>query len=175
MLEEVTRGLRHITSVSNALSIAKTRIFQSNGAAQSYDGGMNFLGVLGEYSNTQPVARGAELICSWSGKVSAPLKWDRPIQHKADELLDFNGSGNFHQNNDPRYLLPIGSVGLRIDRIVIHDFKALVNVALAKESATHRFLYRRGWVRTSSLDAALLKLEDLNSECARGQITICIT
>jgi hypothetical protein len=86
MPEVVTRGLRHITSVSNALLIAETGVFHSGCKAQSYDGGMNFLGVLGENSNTQPRERGAELLCSWIGKVSAPLLWDEPVTHEENKL-----------------------------------------------------------------------------------------
>jgi hypothetical protein len=174
MPEVVTRGLRHITSVSNALLIAETGVFHSGCKAQSYDGGMNFLGVLGENSNTQPRERGAELLCSWIGKVSAPLLWDEPVTHEENKLLDFNGSGNFRQNNDPRYLLPVGSVGLRIDRIVIHDLNALVDDAMSKASAVDRFLYQHGWLRTFSLDTVFRKLAELNCKCARGKVTISV-
>ncbi len=174
MPEVVMSGLRHITSVFNAISIAEGGIFRASDSGQAYDAGMNLLGVLGESSNTWPRARGAELVCSWHGKVSPPLCWDRFVNHEANVMLDFNGSGNVYQNNDPRYLLPIGSQGLQIDRIVIHDLKEYVDVCVVKASAAHPFLYRRGWVRTTALDDAIGRLANLSLKCERGEITLRI-
>lgn len=165
-------GMRHITSARNALRIVEGGVFRPEGSAGSYDGGMNLLGVLGEYSNTQPKARGAELHCSWTGDVSGPHPWDAHVLQKPGVMLDYNGSGACFSNNDPRYLLPIGSEGLRVDRVEIQDLKSYFDFVVGEGDPFRRALYRRGWMRTTWLDTALAKLQMLNQKCARGEITV---
>lgn len=169
---EATRGLRHITSVFNAFRIAEGREFHSSGSAQSYDGGMNFLGILGEQRNTAPAERGAELVCSWGGDVSDPLHWDVPYKRTPGTLLDYNGSGDVYQNNDPRYLLTVGSAGLIVNEVVVHDQKDLIDMVMGEAGGLKRLFYR---LFSSRLEGkAVNRLQELNRRCADGQVTLQI-
>ncbi len=122
-------NLKHKTTPSALFSIISSREFDPSMGPNSitaldpynYDAGMNFLGILGEYTNHQLQDKNAILICEWTGLVSDNLHYDFGV-HKFKEgvLYDFNGSGEFDKdgkilpNNDPRYILSVGSTGLLI-------------------------------------------------------------
>lgn len=82
-----------------------------------YDGGMNFLGVLGEVPNHQLHDRDVVISCEWSGKISPPLHHEAGRPYEPNILYDYNGSGFHFPNNDPRYILPIGSKGLVLNKV----------------------------------------------------------
>jgi len=113
--------LTHITSPENALSIIYRKAYLTENNTGHYDAGMNFLGTLGEYKNTQPKKRGSKIHCEWHGITSQPLPFDSYNYHTPNILFDFNGSGNHHPNNDPRYFLPYGSTGLIVKKIELEE------------------------------------------------------
>ena len=67
--------LIHVTSPERALNIIREGAYITDNNPGHYDAGMNFLGVLGEYANTQPT-RGAKIHFKWHGEVSDPLPYD---------------------------------------------------------------------------------------------------
>lgn len=83
----------------------------------NYDGGMNFLGILGEVPNHQLHDRDAMILCTWNGRISDPLPYEAGRPYQANILYDYNGSGNHFQNNDPRYILSIGSKNLILNKV----------------------------------------------------------
>lgn len=130
-------NLKHKTTPSALFSIINSRIFDPSMGPNSitaldpynYDAGMNFLGSLGEYPNHQLQEKKAILICEWKGLVSDNLPYDFGVKEfKEGVLYDFNGSGKFDKvgkklpNNDPRYILSVGSTGLLIVDFEILDF-----------------------------------------------------
>lgn len=165
-------NLRHITSVSNAIAIAQTNMFANGKSIAHYDGGMNFLGVLGENSNTQPNARGAILVCSWDGAVSQPLRWDTYSVRTPGVLQDFNGSGEHFQNNDPRYLLPKGSTGLRLDQIIIEDYQQLIDLSITDAGFFLTTLYKKGWINKNLVDRTFDLVKDINKQAKHGRLSI---
>lgn len=165
-------NLRHITSVHNAMSIAVNKTYQNGMNVGHYDGGLNILGVLGEYPNTQPVGRGAELIFSWSGLVSEPLPHDAYDCFSPNVLFDFNGSGDFYKNNDPRYFLPIGSKGISLDYILINDVQSLIELIACKSGGVKRKVMEKNWFYMPWLQPIFDQVRDINLDCARGKIKI---
>lgn len=129
------KNLKHKTSPAALLSIIHSKEFDPSRGPQetlalnpyNYDAGMNFLGILGEDHNHQLQDKTAILICEWNGLVSDNLPYEHGgREFKENVLYDFNGSGELDKNgkkltnNDPRYILSIGSTGL-----LIVDFELL--------------------------------------------------
>lgn len=135
---------------------------------------MNLLGVLGETSNTCPLERGAELICTWTGLVSDPVRYDEYGVHTPNVLFDFNGSGPHHSNNDPRYFLPIGSQGIVLNSINITSNAALLEDWCDLQGGLPLRLYKVGWRHESLLDKALAEVEALNLACGQGTFKLIV-
>jgi hypothetical protein len=166
----------HITSPDRALNIINLGCYLTKNNPGHYDAGMNFLGVLGEYPNTQPT-RGAKIHCEWNGAVSAPLEYDSYNYHDPNVLFDFNGSGNHFPNNDPRYFLPYGSDGVIVRRIELEDdynqeefikqwskIKGGLFLFLCRFEIFHNFLLKK----------ALKNLQDVNQRLATNRVTIAV-
>ena len=133
----------------------------------NYDAGMNFLGALGEHPNHQLSDRNVKIFCAWDGEVSQPLKWDDVgVKRQPNILYDYNGSGEHFQNNDPRYLLPIGSNGLLLNKIEFLDSEAEKDFWLSRQNFLAKLFFKLksrkrqdDWIRqkTIELNAALSK------------------
>lgn len=170
------KPLIHITSPENALSILRLKSYFSNNNTGHYDAGMNFLGVLGEYSNTQPT-RGAEIHCEWGGDVSEPLPPYANSYHTPNKLFDFNGSGNHYTNNDPRYFLPYGSGDLVVKKIVLEsgfNKASLVERWAQFKGGIYAFLHRHDLAFNWLLKQALKNLDDVNEQLASKKVTISV-
>lgn len=171
-LKTVT-NLRHITGPRVALLIATSEEFRSFHSASSYDGGANFLGVRGETSNTQPLLRGATLICSWTGQVSVPVRYDAYDVHTPNVLFDFNGSGAHFPNNDPRYFLPYGSKGLVLNAIHFDNDKALLEGWCYLRGGPYAWAYKHKRFHKLLRTLACREVGKLNAACKAG--SICLT
>jgi hypothetical protein len=171
---ETVVNLTHITWPLAALKIATTHTFLSPHNPGGYDGGMNFLGMLGEAGNTQPSGRGATLVCSWMGKVSAPLPHDAYGASTPDVLYDFNGSGEHFANNDPRYFLPFDSAGLVLDEVHFDSYDALLEGWCYLRGGLYAWLYEKGLFRSLLLQRARKDVAKLNGNCRRGVIQLAV-
>ena len=168
--------LTHITSPENALSMIAMKSYCSYRNPGSYDAGMNFLGVLGEYPNTQPT-RGARMTCEWLGSVSQPLRYDVHNHHTPDVLFDFNGSGKHFRNNDPRYFLPYGSKGLIVKKIELednYDRESLVQWWVTFEGNIYPYLYKTGLFQNYLLRRALNHLHETNEKLRSRLVKISV-
>lgn len=169
-------NLVHITSPDRALNIIHSRSYFSKKSSKSYDAGMNFLGVLGEYANTQPI-RGAKIHCEWKGAVSKPLPYTAYDCHTPNVLFDFNGSGVHFTNNDPRYFLPYNSGGLVIKRIELEDQfneEALIKKWLEIKGGVHPYLQKIKFLQKYLLKNSLGYLQDVNKKLASEEVTISV-
>ncbi|WP_143566731.1 hypothetical protein [Stenotrophomonas maltophilia] len=159
----------HITSPAVALEMVVSQTFRSHYNFRSYDGGMNFCGVLGRVPNTQPVGSGARLHCKWDGLVSEPLSPESYDYHTPNVLFDFNGSGEYCRNNDPRYFLPYGSMiqvsGVECDPSALHDYY------LSRSPFFRKSMYR---FRSKEYQCAELQslLDYYNEQCAAGGVKL---
>jgi hypothetical protein len=169
-----TVEIKHITSPIIALAIVLSRRYSSFNNPGSYDCGMNFLGALGEYANTQPTVRGATLVCTWKGNVSVPLPWEFRPSNTPNVLYDFNGSGLHYQNNDPRYILPYGSSGLIVNRVHFDSDTGLIDAWLSIKGKLTNWLYDFKFMKNSISNRALQEIENLNSTLHLGSTTIAI-
>lgn len=168
--------LTHTTSLHVALKIVSKREYRTNNNDRHYDAGMNFLGVLGEYHNTQPT-RGAKLHCEWNGKYSSPLKPDAYKYHTPNELFDFNGSGKHFPNNDPRYFLPYGSQNLVVVKIEPennYDEEALIEWWCNFSGGLDLLCYKLKCFKPKLLKKALNYLAEINHELSNKKVTISI-
>jgi len=141
-----------------------------------YDAGMNFLGVLGEYANTQPT-RGSKIYLKWHGKVSDPLPYYSYNYHTPNILFDFNGSGNHYPNNDPRYFLPYGSTGLVVKKIELEgwfDEEDLVEWWLQFKGRLYSFFHDFKVLKPYLVKRALEHLREVNEKLALDEVTISI-
>lgn len=172
-LKTVT-NLKHITHPRVALLIAISREFRSPNNPGSYDGGANFLGVLGQTGNTQPMGCGATLTCTWAGQVSDPLRYDAYGYDTPEVLFDFNGSGPHFTNNDPRYFLPYGSNGLVLDSIKFDDEASLLMGWCYLSGGLYAWAYERNWFRNLLLAKARKAVERLNAACKTGQVLLSV-
>jgi hypothetical protein len=167
-----TVQLRHITSPYAAVQIANSGMFLSFNNPGHYDCGMNFLGVLGEYSNTQPKYRGATLLCTWTGEVSPPLHYEFRPHNLPNVLYDFNGSGKHFRNNDPRYLLPYESRGLVLNEINFDSENDLVPLWLANQKWFVKVFCKIGLTNQWQLKRARHFTNELNKKCRNGKVLI---
>lgn len=168
--------LIHITSPENALSIVHKKSYLSMKTPGSYDAGMNFLGVLGESGNTRPT-RGAEIHCEWHGNVSAPLPFNAGNPQTKNLLFDFNGSGKYHINTDPRYFLCYGSTHLIVKKIVLEkEFNqaSLVQWYALFKGGIFPFLHRYKFCFTYLLKRAINDLSTVNKQLTSQNVTISI-
>ncbi|MEL0639067.1 hypothetical protein V6260_00410 [Pseudoalteromonas aliena] len=169
-------NLIHITSPDRALNIIHNRSYYTKKPFKNYDAGMNFLGVLGEYANTQPT-RGSKIHCEWSGAVSEPLTYDAYDYHTPNILFDFNGSGVHFPNNDPRYFLPYNSGNLVIKRIELEDKfdeEALIEKWLEIKGGAYPYLQKIKFLKKYLLKNALRYLQDINKKLASEEVTISV-
>ena len=177
------KNLRHITSADAALAIIFTRTYRTSFEFGHYDGGMNLLGVQGEFSNSlyytrapgQEHTRAAELVCSWDGLVTQPMTiLDPGARRQLNTLFDYDGSGPHFRNNDPRYILPLGSEGIRVDQLVIHHERCFIEALYAKARGFKGWAHRHGRFRQHLADQAQDALNQINTACARGEVTLKI-
>jgi hypothetical protein len=158
-------NIRHKTTPYAALNIAICRQFDCSGRSLgNYDGGMNFLGSLGEVNNHDLHKKTATLSCTWNGKVSAPLPYEACSERQPNLLCDYNGSGNHFTNNDPRYLLPLGSHGLILNSIDWEDEAEMLEAWLNLKN------YK--WFRNWRYGQARKAIRHLNAECAKGAVKL---
>lgn len=168
--------LIHITSPERALNIIRMRTYSTNNNFGHYDAGMNFLGVLGEYSNTQPT-RGAKIYCEWHGATSNPLPFSAYDCHVPNILYDFNGSGNHFYNNDPRYFLPYDSNGVVVKKIELEkefDEKALINYWAKMQGGFYPFFSQFERFHKWFLKEALLHVKEVNEKLASEPVIIAV-
>lgn len=168
----------HITSPARALNIISTGYYLTKNNPGHYDAGMNFLGILGEYSNTQPT-RGARIHCEWNGKVSNPLRYDAAANsyHQPNVLFDFNGSDNHFPNNDPRYFLPYGSEGVIVHKIELeddYDQEEFILQWSKNKGGLYLFLYNFKIFHSFLLKQALNSLQEVNEMLSAEQVTISV-
>lgn len=168
----MVNNLKHITRPEIALKIADTGTFVSHGSNGHYDGGMNFIGVLGQNQNTQPRGTGATIICEWPGKVSTPLPYDYPGPKNPNELMDFNGSSQKYSNNDPRYLLPNGSCGLLVKDILFDNEEKLLEGWCYFKGGIRKRLYKCKVGRGALLFEARRYLARVQKRCQAGEIKV---
>jgi len=167
-------NIRHITYPLAALRIAKRKTFYSQNNRGSYDGGANFIGVLGETENTHPKGRGAILVCCWIGQVSDPLPHDAYKCDVPDTLYDFNGSGLHFKNNDPRYFLPFDSKDLILCCVEFDDDQALLKGWSYMRGGIYAFLYEKELFHKYLLRKAVSEIGQLNAECKKGEIKLSV-
>tara|TARA_R110001583_G_scaffold30529_1_gene105523 strand:+ start:1022 stop:1549 length:528 start_codon:yes stop_codon:yes gene_type:complete len=168
--------LIHITSPERALNIISKGAYITDNNPGHYDAGMNFLGVLGEYPNTQPT-RGAKVHFKWHGKVSNPLPYDAYKYHDPNILFDFNGSGHHHPNNDPRYFLPYQSTGLVVKKIELereYNEEALIEWWLQFKGKLYVFFHDFRILKPYLLKKALEHLQEVNYKLTNEEVTISI-
>lgn len=168
--------LTHITSPENALRMIAMKSYRSYRNPGSYDAGMNFLGILGEYPNTQPT-RGARMTCEWLGSVSQPLRYDVYNYHTPNVLFDFNGSGKHFRNNDPRYFLPYGSKGLIVKRIELednYDRDSSIEWWVTFLGNIYPYLYKTRLFQEHLLRGVLNHLRETNEKLACQQVAISV-
>ena len=88
------------------------------------------------------------------------------VKRQPNILYDYNGSGEHFQNNDPRYLLPIGSNGLLLNKIEFLDSEAEKDFWLSRQNFLAKLFFKLksrkrqdDWTRqkTMELNAALSK------------------
>jgi len=160
-------NLRHKTTAIQALRIAVSRQFICEGRTpRHYDAGMNFLGDLGQVPNHHLDQKNVTLICTWAGAVSAPMPWEILSGRRPNVMCDYNGSGNHFQNNDPRYLLPMGSTGLLVNRIEYTEESCMTDAWLDLRGYRY-FRQLRTWYAKNAIMA-------LNAECAAGSVVLSV-
>lgn len=143
-----------------------------------YDGGMNFLGSLGEVPVHELGNRSATLCFEWRGEISAPRDTHNIAGMQPNILYDFNGSGRHFDNPDPRYLLPVGSKGLILKHIVINDEDELLRIWCRRRkiyNQQYRILNAIPIVRTLLLHKAWQEIYRINEMCRKTlfEISIC--
>lgn len=169
--------LIHITSPENALSMISEGAYCTGNNPGHYDAGMNFLGVLGEYKNTQPKKRGALVHCEWHGKVSAPFSYDQYNYHTPDILFDFNGSGLHYRNNDPRYFLPYGSSGLIVKEVELEksvELEALVQLCVSQKNCLYSFFHKLAPLQNYLSEKGRERINKLNKRLVSQVTTISV-
>ncbi|SMY34016.1 hypothetical protein [Photobacterium andalusiense] len=166
--------LIHITSVKIAFDILESTRYKSMYEYGGYDGGMNFLGVLGENANTQPRARGVRLHFIWGGEVSEPVSYDAYGCNNANVLYDFNGSGNHFRNNDPRYFLPYRSEGLTVEKLEIDSDQALLEGWCEYKGGIIKKLFSIKLFHSYLMSKAKEHVLQLNKKIERRDIKISI-
>ena len=125
----------HIVRIFDML-IANHR-FDTPFEITEYDGGMNFLGILGEVPVHELKNRSATLCFEWMGEISEPRDTYDIAGMKPNILYDFNGSGRHFDNPDPRYLLPVGSTGLILKHVVIDNEDELLRIWCLRRNIYH--------------------------------------
>lgn len=169
--------LIHITSLCSALSIISSRAYLTENPIGNYDAGMNFLGKLGEYKNTRPSVRGVKMHCEWNGNISEPLPYDAYNCDTANKLFDFNGSGKYFKNNDPRYFLPYNSEGLVVKRIELekkYDEELLIKDWCYYKGGFTLFFYKLKIFKAILLKRTLDYIQKVNCKLNSDTFTISI-
>lgn len=166
--------LTHITSAENAFNILSSQCFCSMNNYGSYDGGMNFLGVLGENANTQPKDRGARIHFLWEGKVSDPISWDAYNYDSPNILYDFNGSGKHFPNNDPRYFLPYNSEGLKVTKLEFDSEDKMLEGWCNRQKGILLTIYNMKVFNNFLLRCLKNYLNTINYSIRSGNLTITI-
>lgn len=143
-----------------------------------YDGGMNFLGLLGEVPVHELGNRSATLCFEWKGEISEPRDTYDIVGMKPNILYDFNGSGQHFDNPDPRYLLPVGSTGLILKHVVIDDEDELLRIWCLRRNIYHskyRLLKNIPILRDVLLHRAWQEIYRINEMCRKipFEISIC--
>lgn len=169
-----TVAITHITSPYAALKIITGRKFLSCNNYHSYDGGMNFIGVLGQNTNTRPRHHGAKVHCTWVGLVSEPVSWNQYHCDEPNVLYDFNGSGDHFQNNDPRYFLPYRSSGLVVNHIEFDDERESLESYISLQDGLGAWLYWHYILRAHLRHLSSRHVSDLQKEMAEGHIKLSI-
>lgn len=164
----------HITSPFKAINIAEKRRYKSLNEYGGYDAGMNFIGELGEYRNTQPKGRGAKLHVIWRGEISDPVQFDECNCNRPNVLYDYNGSGEHFPNNDPRYFLPYGSSGLRVTKIEFENEEALIEGWAHYKKSWPLWLYNKKLFKPLLKRLALTSQRRLNQAINAGEVVIDI-
>ena len=157
--------------------IIDNRRFDTPWSISNYDGGMNFLGTLGEVPVHQISDRSATLCFEWKGEVSIPRSTYDIADMKPNVLYDFNGSGQHFDNPDPHYLLPVGSTGLILKHVVIDNEDELLRIWCLR-----RNIYRRKYrllknipiLRDVLLHRAWQEIYRINEECRKNTFVISI-
>lgn len=169
--------LNRITSPVIAMKMIKERTHFANYDDGHYDAGMNFLGTLGENSNTYPTARGAIVEFEWEGNVSQPLKPSCTTHHTPNVLYDFNGSGEHFQNNDPRYFLPYGSDGLIIKKVTLekkYNKQEIVSDWCNYKKGMYGVLSKVPFMQNKMFSLFMNDLEKINENLLSETITISV-
>ena len=143
-----------------------------------YDGGMNFLGLLGEVPVHELGNRSATLCFEWRGEISDPRDTYNITGMQPNILYDFNGSGRHFDNPDPRYLLPVGSTGLILKHVVIDDEDELLRIWCLRRNIYHsnyRRLKNIPILRDVLLHRAWQEIYRINEMCRKipFEISIC--
>ncbi|EKO3807989.1 hypothetical protein NTE05_005267 [Vibrio harveyi] len=175
-MTQVTK-LNRITSPVIAMKMIEERTHFANYDNGHYDAGMNFLGVLGENSNTHPTTRGAIVEFEWKGAVSNPLPPSCTVHHTPNVLYDFNGSGNHFQNNDPRYFLPYGSNGLVIKKVTLeknYNKQNIVSDWCGYKKGKYRFLSKLPFAENMLFSLFKSELDAINKNLSDETITISV-
>lgn len=154
------------------------RRFDTPWEITEYDGGMNFLGTLGEVPVHELGNRSATLCFEWKGKVSEPRAVSDIAGMEPNILYDYNGSGRHFDNPDPRYLLPVGSTGLILKHIVIDDENELLRIWCSRRKiyyCRYRLLKSVPGIRNILLHKAWQEIYRINESLriAPFEISIC--
>lgn len=164
--------------IDRMFAIIENRRFDTPWAITEYDGGMNFLGTLGEVPVHELKNRSATLCFEWMGEISEPRDTYDIAGMKPNILYDFNGSGQHFDNPDPRYLLPVGSKGLILKHIVINDEDELLRIWCSRRKIyyrQYRILNAIPIVRNILLHKAWQEIYQINEMCRKTifDISIC--
>ena len=164
--------------IDRMFSIIENRRFDTPWDITEYDGGMNFLGTLGEVPVHELGNRSATLCFEWRGEISEPRDTYDIAGMKPNVLYDFNGSGRHFDNPDPRYLLPVGSKGLILKHIVINNEEELLRIWCCRRKIyyrQYRILKAIPIVRDILLRKAWQEIHQINEMCRKTifDISIC--
>ena len=163
--------------IDRMFSIIENRRFDTSWEITAYDGGMNFLGTLGEVPVHELTNRSATLCFEWRGEISNPRDTHNITGMQPNILYDFNGSGRHFDNPDPRYLLPVGSKGLILKHIVINDEDELLRIWCRRRkiyNQQYRILIAIPIVRNILLHKAWQEIYRINEECRKNTFVISI-
>ena len=185
--------LKHKTFFYNSLSILQDKIFYTEASLRGgndekicsnyYDAGINFLPNKGEVNNHQIRNRDSYLIFNYSGAISNILRPEEGVyEKKANILYDYNGSQDFFENNDPRYLLRFGSKGLQLIRIdkapnlKDESFVKYLSKYLGGKWKFYAFLYKKcPLVKKYYLKKFNQKFIEINNELGKNPASIEIS
>ncbi|TPH27812.1 hypothetical protein [Haemophilus haemolyticus] len=185
--------LKHKTFFYNSLSILRDKTFYTEASLRGgndekicsnyYDSGINFLPNKGEVNNHEIGNRDSYLIFNYSGKISNILPPEAGVYEKeANILYDYNGSQDFFENNDPRYLLRFGSKDLQLIRIEkannLNDgsFVECLSTYLGGKWKFYAFLYKKcSFVKNYYLNKFNQKFIEINEELGKNPVSIEIS